>query len=61
MNITDELEKESIIAYLKSKNKNEVIRELTNHISKLHPNINTDQAYEVIIEREIATDPTPPT
>ena len=52
MNITDELKKETIIAYLKSKNKNEVIKELTNHISKLHPNINTDQAYEVIIERE---------
>ena len=52
MNITDELKKETIIASLKSKNKNEVIKELTNHISQSHPNINPDQAYEVIIERE---------
>lgn len=52
MKITDELKKETIIAFLKSTNKNEVIKELTNHISKSHPNLNPDQAYEVIIERE---------
>lgn len=52
MKITDELKKETIIAFLKSKTKNDVIKELTSHIAKLYPNINTEQAYEVIIERE---------
>ena len=52
MNITDELTKDNIIAHLQSKTKNDVINELTDHICKHHPNINPQQASEVIMERE---------
>ncbi len=52
MRIIEDLKKEAIIASLNSKNKDGVIRELTNHISSVYPNFNTDTAYETIIERE---------
>ncbi|NIP30613.1 MAG: PTS transporter subunit EIIA [Candidatus Dadabacteria bacterium] len=52
MKITDELKKESIIASLQSKSKDDVIKELTSLISKQYPSINTEQAYEIITERE---------
>ncbi|NIP37537.1 MAG: PTS sugar transporter subunit IIA [Candidatus Dadabacteria bacterium] len=52
MNITDELTKDAIIPHLESKTKNDVIKELASHICKHHPNINPQQASEVIMERE---------
>jgi PTS system nitrogen regulatory IIA component len=52
MKLVDVLKKESVIANLHSKNKPEVIRELSQLLSSLYPNINPDRLFQVLMERE---------
>ena len=52
MKIADVLKKESVIPYLRSKTKAEVIRELSEHVSSVSNNINTERLVEVLMERE---------
>ena len=52
MNIVDFLKKESIIPELRSKNKTEVVKEFSQLVSSLYPNINTDSLFQVLMERE---------
>jgi PTS system nitrogen regulatory IIA component len=52
MNIVDFLKKEAVIPELRSKNKTELVKELSQLVSSLYPNINTDSLFLVIMERE---------
>jgi PTS system nitrogen regulatory IIA component len=52
MNIVDFLKKESIITELRSRNKTEVVKELSQLVSSLYPNINTDSLFQVLMDRE---------
>jgi len=52
MRITDILNKDCIKIPLTNLDKNQVIRELLNVISKAHSEINTEEAFEGLIERE---------
>jgi PTS system nitrogen regulatory IIA component len=52
MKIVDVLKKESVIPELHSKNKPEVVKELSQLVSSLYPNINTDRLFQILMERE---------
>jgi PTS system nitrogen regulatory IIA component len=52
MNIVDFLKKEAVIPELRSKNKTELVKELSQLVSSLYPNINTDSLFLVLMERE---------
>ena len=52
MKITDILKKDSIIDSLKSKNKEQIIRELTDHLDPGNLELNRNIAFETIMERE---------
>lgn len=52
MKIADFLRKESVISELHSKNKTEVIKELSQLVSSLYQNINSDSLFQVLMERE---------
>jgi len=52
MKITDVLKKDSIILSLKSKRKEDIIKELTDHLAPNQNDFNKPIAYETIMERE---------
>ncbi len=50
--IVDALKKESVIPYLQSKTKPEVIKEIADCVTSLYSNINSERLVEVLMERE---------
>jgi PTS system nitrogen regulatory IIA component len=50
--IIDALKKETVIPYLHSKTKPEVIREISECVASLYSNINAERLIEVLMERE---------
>jgi PTS system nitrogen regulatory IIA component len=52
MKLADALKKEFIIPNLTSRNKTELIRELSEHVTSVYTNINTDRVFNVLMERE---------
>ena len=52
MKITDVLKKESIILSLKSRKKDQIIKELTDNLAPSQSDFNKSIAYETIMERE---------
>ena len=52
MKLTDVLKKESIIPNLTSRNKAELLRELSEHLTSVYTNINTERVFNVLLERE---------
>lgn len=52
MKISEVMERNIIIPYLKSENKKHVIKELADKVSAEYPGINNDKLVEVLLERE---------
>src|SRR5574341_1961167 len=52
LKIIDDLKKESVIPYLQSKTKPEVIKEIAACVTSLYSNINSEKLVEVLMERE---------
>jgi nitrogen PTS system EIIA component len=52
MKLVDVLKKECVILNLNSKNKLEVIKEISDRIASIYTNINVERLVEVLIERE---------
>jgi len=52
MKISDVLERETVIPDLQSKTKEDVVRELAEHMAAAHPGINDEKLIEVLMERE---------
>jgi len=52
MKLTDFLEVETIIPALKANTKQDVIKELADNISNVHPNINNERLTEALLDRE---------
>jgi len=52
MKIADFLKKESVIPELHSNSKPELVRELSQLVSNLYPNINSESLFGVLMERE---------
>lgn len=52
MKLADVLKKESVIPNLTSRNKTELLRELSEHLTSVYTNINTDRVFNVLLERE---------
>ncbi|HSE83745.1 MAG TPA: PTS sugar transporter subunit IIA [Thermodesulfobacteriota bacterium] len=52
MKLVDALKKESIIPNLTSRNKVELIRELSERVTSVYPNMNTERVFNVLMERE---------
>jgi len=50
--IVDALKKESVIPYLQSKTKPEVIKEIADCVTSLYSNINSERLVEVLMERK---------
>lgn len=52
MKINEILSKEAIVADLKSTTKPDLIRELSDHMISIHPNLNPDTLFEALMQRE---------
>ncbi len=52
MRISDVLEQKAIIPNLLSRTKPDVIKELAEHLSSVHQNVNTERLIELVTERE---------
>ncbi len=50
--IVDALKKETVIPYLQSKTKPEVIKEISECVASLYSNINAERLIEILMERE---------
>lgn len=52
MKIKEVLSREAIVADLKSTTKPDLIRELSDHMISIHPNLNPDTLFEALMQRE---------
>jgi len=52
MKLADFLEVETVIPTLKANTKQDVIKELADNISNVHPNINNERLTEALLDRE---------